>query len=173
MNDSPQSNRIKKQQQNDYLLFLQKVRQIKKAELTEYKKKLASEKSGIISDSPGSNDRNKQKANELNNLILAYYSNLDEPQKKSVEKTLSIHKSPDDVKLCSYSPLRDGFNSYTMNQRRKKGAVNFQSYSMSMDRNSNHRKENNYTSEEYGNWLKSRPCTVSDESTGNCFKIFK
>lgn len=160
--------RNQRQQQNDYLIILQKLRHLKQTELLENNRRLAREKAGLsnVPDEVGIATAMKIKA--LTQLILTYYANLDESQKRSVEKILSIDKFTDNQQQ------RD-INVETQRSQRSTAS----SYCMSIDRTQTRERQrrrstamnSNFTCEEYGDWLKTKPGSdeVSDltMSTGS------
>lgn len=155
-----QINRYNHQQQqaaNDYLSFLLKVKQLKKAQLLETNKKLAAEKAIRLGQTTPiqyqSSSILNQNTKAFSNLILSYYSNLDEAQKKSVEKTLTLSKYKD--RLPRKGSITTLTNGYSYLEKSTNGRGHTRSHSQS-----------NYTCEEYGNWLKTKPPSVSDECTG-------
>ncbi len=174
-----QRNRLKEQQTNDYLLFLLKVKQLKKAQLIETNKRLAKEKllqrqnsfnltfneqQCSPSQSLGQKSNVNVNAKELSSLILSYYSNMPEVQKKAVEKTLTLGRFKErlprkttntsndfHVNSGSYLTLNNNFSGSSVKPVQKQGHTRSHSH-------------NNYSSEEYGSWLRTR--SSCDESTG-------
>lgn len=140
-NISSSNNKNKvKNQQDEYLLFLEKMKLIKQAELAETNRRLAASQI-----SP----KNKQLGvKELSNVILSYYSNLDETQKKSIERTLTLNRTDKYKQVKKTGPQLNLYTKTVAKQRTKT-------------------ENNNYTSEEYGDWLKTKSNVNSDtEATG-------
>ena len=142
------SNRNQRHQQNDYLILLQKLRHLKQIELLENNRRLAREQAGLANVIDEAGEAAAMKIKALTQLILTYYAHLNEGQKRSVEKILSIDK-------CSES-------SRVEFAARPRLAAN--SYCMSIDRvqaRERRTRANNYTCEEYADWFKGRG--VSDD----------
>lgn len=173
MTSLTEKNRLKQQQSDDYLIFLLKVKQLKKAQLIETNKRLAKEKSlqrqnslNLTSNdqqcsprqSPGVKNNLTLNAKELSSLILSYYSSLPEGQKKSVEKTLTLSRFKERLPRKTTTSVDNytqpnGYSTLTSSSKPSQRQGHSRSHS-----------QNNYTSEEYGNWLRAR--SSCDESTG-------